>query len=101
NQFREIDGAKLANLPAGDRQRVRLKSPVREYRPPGSVRGAPGNRRPYLDNVECRVRKPGSILGWIMESCQDWRLFPAERGRRRQTLKLGKQSPPVSFETVE
>jgi hypothetical protein len=26
-----------------------LKSPVREYRPPGSVRGAPGNRRPYLD----------------------------------------------------
>jgi hypothetical protein len=26
---------------------------VREYRPPGSVRGAPGNRRPYLDNAEC------------------------------------------------
>src|SRR6266568_1881686 len=31
------------------RERVDLKSPVREYRPPGSVRGAPGNRRPYLD----------------------------------------------------
>ena len=31
------------------RRRVRLKSPVRENRPPGSVRGAPGNRRPYLD----------------------------------------------------
>jgi hypothetical protein len=29
------------------RRRVRLKSPVRENRPPGSVRGAPGNRRPY------------------------------------------------------
>jgi len=29
-----------------------LKSPVRENRPPGSVRGAPGNRRPYLDKVE-------------------------------------------------
>lgn len=28
-----------------------MKSPVREYRPPGSVRGAPGNRRPYLDIV--------------------------------------------------
>ncbi len=28
-------------------------SPVREYRPPGSVRGgALGNRRPYLDNAE-------------------------------------------------
>ena len=26
-----------------------MKSPVREYRPPGSVRGAPGNRCPYLD----------------------------------------------------
>ncbi len=34
------------------RERVDLKSPVREYRPPGSVRGAPGNRRPYLDNEE-------------------------------------------------
>jgi len=34
------------------RKRVDLKSPVREYRPPGSVRGAPGNRRPYLDNDE-------------------------------------------------
>ncbi len=31
------------------RERVNLKSPVREYRPPGSVRGAPGNRCPYLD----------------------------------------------------
>ena len=31
------------------RERVDLKSPVRENRPPGSVRGASGNRRPYLD----------------------------------------------------
>src|SRR5437667_5736194 len=30
--------------------RVGVKSPVREYRPPGSVRGAPGDRRPYLDH---------------------------------------------------
>jgi hypothetical protein len=28
---------------------VEVKSPVRENRPPGSVRGAPGNRRPYRD----------------------------------------------------
>ena len=35
------------------RERADLKSPVREYRSPGSVRGAPGNRRPYLDNYEC------------------------------------------------
>ena len=33
----------------GQRRRASTKSPVREYRPPGSVRGAPGNRRPYLD----------------------------------------------------
>jgi len=32
------------------RERIDMKSSVREYRPPGSVRGAPGNRRPYLDN---------------------------------------------------
>jgi hypothetical protein len=31
------------------RERVEVKSPVRENRPPGSVRGAPGNRRPYRD----------------------------------------------------
>jgi hypothetical protein len=30
-------------------ERVAVKSPVRENRPPGSVRGAPGNRRPYRD----------------------------------------------------
>jgi hypothetical protein len=34
------------------RERADLKSPVREYRSPGSVRGAPGNRRPYLDKSE-------------------------------------------------
>ena len=32
------------------RERVDLKSPVRENRPPGSVRGTPGNRRPYRDS---------------------------------------------------
>jgi hypothetical protein len=31
------------------RERVDLKSPVRENRPSGSVRGAPGDRRPYRD----------------------------------------------------
>jgi hypothetical protein len=36
--------------PCGRRERVSTKSPVREYCTPGSVRGAPGNRRPYLDN---------------------------------------------------
>ena len=34
------------------RRRASAKSPVREYRPPGSVRGAPGNRCPYLDKAE-------------------------------------------------
>jgi hypothetical protein len=32
------------------RKRVLLKSPVRENRTPGSVRGAPGNRRVYRDD---------------------------------------------------
>jgi hypothetical protein len=36
------------------RVRIDMKSPVREYRPPGSVRGAPGNRRPHLDDVPDR-----------------------------------------------
>ena len=51
NQDRKNDGTRLANLPMSDRRRVWLKSPVRENRPPGSVRGAPGNRRPYRDKV--------------------------------------------------
>jgi hypothetical protein len=46
---RKNDGSTLANLPAGDTQRVSLKSPVRANRTPGSVRVAPGNRCPYLD----------------------------------------------------
>ncbi len=37
------------------RERVDLKSPVRENRPPGSVRGAPGNRRPYRDKIASLV----------------------------------------------
>ncbi len=32
--------------------RATLRSPVREYCTPGSVRGAPGNRRPYLDKSQ-------------------------------------------------
>ena len=41
------------------RERVDLKSPVRENRPPGSVRGAPGNRRPYRDiTITVRFVKP-------------------------------------------
>ena len=36
------------------RERVILKSPVREYCTLGSVRGAPGNRCPYLDKLEIR-----------------------------------------------
>lgn len=32
-------------------RRVVLKSPVLENCTPGSVRGAPGNRRPYLDKM--------------------------------------------------
>jgi hypothetical protein len=34
------------------REGVVVKSPVREYCTPGSVRGSPGNRRPYLYPAE-------------------------------------------------
>src|SRR5216117_2317843 len=43
------------------RERVDLKSPVREYRPPGSVRGASGNRRPYLDRKQSGWQKLGAF----------------------------------------
>jgi hypothetical protein len=44
------------------RERVDLKSPVRENRPPGSVRGAPGNRCPYLDCILTLLRRGARIL---------------------------------------
>src|SRR5581483_1522220 len=47
------------------RERVDLKSPVREYRPPGSVRGAPGNRRPYLDRKQREQTISFSVLSVI------------------------------------
>ena len=43
------------------RERVSVKSPVRENRPPGSVRGAPGNRRPYRDRI-CHLLLPTRAL---------------------------------------
>jgi hypothetical protein len=45
------------------RERVDLKSPVRDNRPPGSVRGAPGNRRPYRDLMSLARR----ILNWFLQ----------------------------------
>ena len=39
-----------------------VKSPVRENRPPGSVRGAPSNRRPYRDHRLFRAVPAGGPL---------------------------------------
>jgi hypothetical protein len=66
------------------RERVNTKSPVREYHPPGSVRGASGNRRPYLD--KSAETGGGSGNG---SRC---------RGRRRRTTACAKHGgePGVS-----
>ena len=54
------------------RRRASAKSPVRENRPPGSVRGAPGNRCPYLDRSPYfygwTVFVPGWLVGWQVNS---------------------------------
>jgi len=64
---RKIGGPTLANLPASDTPRVSLKSPVRANRTPGSVRGAPGNRCPYLDiNLISYGSLPRSVVEWLM-----------------------------------
>jgi hypothetical protein len=49
-------------------RRVVLKSPVLGNCTPGSVRGAPGNRRPYLAIMQ-REEKPGQIP--MILSCHD------------------------------
>ena len=57
NPVRMTDGENWANHSGAPDQRVLVKSPVRENRPPGSVRGAPGNRCPYLDVIKTRTRQ--------------------------------------------
>ena len=53
------------------RRRANAKSPVREYRPPGSVRGAPGNRCPYLDKPNpCPPPLPISAFAPVVSSFQ-------------------------------
>ena len=46
-------------------RRVVLKSPVLENCTPGSVRGAPGNRRPYLANDKTENRFSGRLAKLI------------------------------------
>ena len=63
-----------------------VKSPVRENRPPGSVRGAPGNRRPYRDPLarpagKSALRQPEALfsftrpIGWVGSSVVEQRPF--------------------------
>ena len=47
-------------------RRVVLKSPVLENCTPGSVRGAPGNRRPYLAKIN---RHPIFLSRYFSVSC--------------------------------
>ena len=52
------------------RARVDLKSLVRENRPLGSVRGAPGNRRPYRD-IKITIKKCRAALPvLVLETCR-------------------------------
>jgi hypothetical protein len=51
-----------------------LKSPVRANRTPGSVRGAPGNRCPYLDISFCLIpsfrggfARPFDVGSWMLD----------------------------------
>jgi hypothetical protein len=65
---RKKDGSKLANLPGGHTQRVSWRSLVRANRTPGSVRGASGNRCPYLDIIAGRACDHGIGKHPIMET---------------------------------
>jgi hypothetical protein len=72
------------------RERVVVKSPVRENRPPGSVRGAPDNRRPYrnpttnsnhkftgLNSGTARMEAP---LHLLQIACDDLFICPLSLG---------------------
>jgi hypothetical protein len=52
---------RLGRRPDLLREWVRLRSPVRENRTPGSMQGALGNRRPYCDGTGSVVRSTKSL----------------------------------------
>src|SRR5215467_6302192 len=54
------------------RERVGLKSPVRENCTPGSVRGASGNRRPYRDGCSPTLKRE------VWMTTELWRLGAAD-----------------------
>ena len=56
-------------------KRAVTKSPVRENRTPGSVRGTLGNQRTYLDEENKEYDQQGLICGW--EHCVEH--FPLEK----------------------
>jgi hypothetical protein len=91
------------------RKRVSLKSPVRENRSPGSVRGAPGNRRPYRDGAEENAvldqvgimkeeftPKQGQYLAFIHFYAKVNRRSPAEADIQRYF----QVSPPAVHEMI-
>ena len=47
--------------------RVTLRSPVREFRTPGSARGTPGNRRSYLNRQELKTMEIPAELDQIID----------------------------------
>jgi hypothetical protein len=53
---RKNDGSTLANLPASDTPRVSLRSPVREYCTPGSLRGRRATGVPTSTSVSVSVK---------------------------------------------
>jgi len=75
-----------------------MKSPVRENRPPGSVRGAPGNWRPYLDLHSILALFPKvETLGYYRVSLRENDLAPLSHYLVGQILValpvLGRSNP--------
>jgi hypothetical protein len=62
---------------------------VRQYRPPGAVRGAPGNRRPYLDKK--RPRTP--LLSSALLPSRRWKPKLARGGLPFQVFRSGAGDP--------
>ena len=53
---------RVRQAPADACTSTRGRSPVRECRTPGSVRGVPGNRHPYRDQPELGVTTPPPVV---------------------------------------
>jgi hypothetical protein len=83
------------------RKRVFLRSPVRENRTPGSVRGLSGNWQFYRDASASKPSRPARSFGGIMSTLIDFSVLNTRVTRYQAELNLENPSNAFPFVAIE